>query len=253
MTSTKTRSESLKGETLLITGANRGIGRVLLEHVLDRGAERVYAAVRRPSAADPLVARHGERVRILPMDLTDSASIQRAAEQANDVTIVINNGGMFLPGSALSPEAPTALNQLMEVNVNGLIAMAQAFAPVLKANGGGVFVQLNSIVSMKTFPDFALYSASKAASYAITQGLSLSLAEQGTRVISLHPGPIATDMGDAAGLTAVAEPPAVVAEALVQALEENGLHVFPDSMARQIGDAYGSFATAVVEAEPMEA
>ena len=66
-------------------------------------------------------------------------------------------------------------------------------------------------------------------------------------------GPIATDMGAAAGLTAVAEPPAVVAEALVQALEGNGLHVFPDTMARQIGDAYDSFANAVVEAELMEA
>ena len=95
MTSTKTRAESLKGETLLITGANRGIGRELLDHALDRGAERVYAAVRRPSAVDPLVARHGDRVRILPLDLTDSASIQLAAKQATDVTIVINNGGMF--------------------------------------------------------------------------------------------------------------------------------------------------------------
>ncbi|CDN11304.1 hypothetical protein RintRC_1671 [Richelia intracellularis] len=96
--------------------------------------------------------------------------------------------------------------------------MAQAFAPVLKANGAGVFAQLNSVVSMKTFSNFGTYSASKAASYSITQALREILSEQGTIVLSVHPGAIATDMGDAAGLTAIAEPPTLVAEAIIKAL-----------------------------------
>ncbi|MEO1185588.1 MAG: SDR family NAD(P)-dependent oxidoreductase, partial [Cyanobacteria bacterium J06636_27] len=140
----------------------------------------------------------------------------------------------------------------IDVNVYGLIRMAQAFAPVLKANGGGVFAQLNSVVSMKTFSNFATYSASKAAAYSITQALRELLTEQGTIVLSVHPGPIATDMGDEAGLTEIAEPPTLVAEAILEALQNGEFHVFPDSMAKQIGGAYQNFAKNVVEVNMSE-
>ncbi|MGB3614935.1 MAG: SDR family NAD(P)-dependent oxidoreductase, partial [Elainellaceae cyanobacterium] len=123
---------------------------------------------------------------------------------------------------------------------------------VLKANGGGVFAQLNSVVSMKTFSNFATYSASKAAAYSITQALRELLADQGTIVLSVHPGPIATDMGDEAGLTEIAEPPTLVADGIIAALKAGNFHVFPDSMAKQIGGAYASFATNVVEASMTE-
>jgi short-subunit dehydrogenase len=138
------------------------------------------------------------------------------------------------------------------VNVYGLIRVAQAFAPVLAANGGGAFVQLNSVVSLKSFADFATYSASKAAAYSITQGLRDKLKAQGTRVVSVHPGPIATDMADAAGLTAVADPPSVVADGIVAALAAGEFHVFPDKMARDFWSAYQGFARGVVEAEVKE-
>ena len=130
--------------------------------------------------------------------------------------------------------------------------MAQAFAPVLKANGGGAFVQLNSVASMKNFADFATYSASKAAAYSITQALRELLGQQGTAVLSVHPGPIATDMSDAAGMSEIAEPPSLVAEGIVAALKAGDFHLFPDSMAKQFGDAYQSFAENIVEADQSE-
>ena len=89
----------------------------------------------------------------------------------------------------------------MEINVGGPIRMAQAFAPVLKQNGGGALIQLSSVASIKNFVPFSAYSASKAAAYSVTQSLRDLLSEQDTFVMSVHPGPIATDMGDAAGLT----------------------------------------------------
>jgi NAD(P)-dependent dehydrogenase (short-subunit alcohol dehydrogenase family) len=136
----------------------------------------------------------------------------------------------------------------MDVNVYGLLHMAQAFAPVLAKNGGGVFVQLNSVASIKCFPDFATYAASKAAAYSITQALREAMGRNGTRVISVHPGPIATDMADDAGLTPIAEPASVVADALADALAGESFHVFPDKMARQFWAAYQGFAVDVVEA-----
>ncbi|MEO0448119.1 MAG: SDR family oxidoreductase [Verrucomicrobiota bacterium] len=245
-------NQAIIGKTILITGANRGIGRTFVNVFLQHGAAKVYAAVRSLESAASLVQEHGEQVAVLRLDLKDPTSIQEAARQAADVDIVINNGGILHSATPVDEDAIDAIQEELDVNLLGLLRMAQAFAPVLKENGGGHFAQLNSVVSMKAFSNFATYSASKAAAYSITQSLRDVLAGQGTQVISVHPGPILTDMGDAAGLTEIAEPPELVAEALIEAIASGTFHVFPDSMARQIGGAYQSFAENVVEADMSE-
>ncbi len=246
-------SFDISGKTVLITGANRGIGRSLVDVFLAHGAGKAYAAVRNPESAAPLVGRYGEKVVPLPIDLADGDSIAAAAEQAHDVDLVVNNAGVLTTTGPLDEDALEALAFEIDVNLYGLIRMAQAFAPVLARNGGGAFAQLNSVVSMKSFVGFATYSASKAAAYSMTQSLREALKAQGTHVLSVHPGPIATDMGDAAGLTAIAESPTLVGEAIVAALAAGEFHVWPDSMAKQIGAAYRSYAEGVVEADPPEA
>jgi NAD(P)-dependent dehydrogenase (short-subunit alcohol dehydrogenase family) len=239
-------------KTVLVTGANRGIGKVLVESFLEYGVAKVYAAVRKLETATPLVEQYGDKVVPIYIDLADPQSIFAAAQTATDVDVVVNNAGVLKTSTPFGEAAIATLKFEMDINVYGLITMAQAFAPVLKANGGGVFAQLNSVVSMKAFANFATYSASKAAAYSITQALRELLSEQGTTVLSVHPGPIATDMGDAAGLTEIAEPPTLVAEGIIKALKAGEFHVFPDTMARQIGGAYQSFAQNVVEATMTE-
>jgi NAD(P)-dependent dehydrogenase (short-subunit alcohol dehydrogenase family) len=104
---------------------------------------------------------------------------------------------------------------------------------------------------MKSFSAFSTYCASKAAAYSITQALRDVLREQGTLVVSVHPGPIATDMADSAGFEEIAEPASVVADSIIQALSDEAFHVFPDTMARQIGEVYRPFAENIVEADLM--
>lgn len=239
----------VKDRTVLVTGANRGIGKAILEEALDRGAAKVYAAVRDIDSARPLVEEHGDRVVPVHLDLNDAASITAAAETAADVEVVINNAGVLKLANALSDEAIESLQFEMNANVYGLMRVARAFAPVLKSNGGGALVQLNSVASIKTFADFATYSASKAASYAITQGLRESLRDQGTQVVSVHPGPVQTDMGEEAGFGDEAASPAVVATAIFDAIADGRFHCWPDSMAEQVGAAYRSFAENVVESD----
>lgn len=245
-------SFAVSEKVALVTGANRGIGRVIVESLLDRGAAKVYAAVRNPDSVSELAATHGDKVVAVKLDLTQPESILNAAQVAADVDLVVNNAGVLRTSAVLSDDALESLEFELNGNLLGLLRVAQAFAPVLKDNGGGAFVQLNSVVSVKAFEQFATYSASKAAAYNITQSLRNELREQGTQVVSVHPGPIATDMGDAAGLTEIAEPASLVADAIVDALQDGRFHAWAGTMAQQVGAAYESFAAAVVEADMSE-
>ncbi len=241
-----------QGKTVLITGANRGIGLAFAEAFLAAGVTKLYATARKPGAVQPLIDKHGDKVVALALDLTDEASVNAAAQAASDVDIVVNNGGVLTQGDYASGDVFKNLDFEIDVNVKGLLRVARAFAPVLKANGGGALVQLNSVASLRNFAGFTTYCASKAASYSITQGLHDLLAEQGTEVVSVHPGPIATDMADDAGFGDGSPPPSVVADALIAALKAGEFHCFPDEMAEQIWAGYEGFGRAVVE-QPLEA
>ncbi len=134
-----------------------------------------------------MVDAHGEKIVPIHIDLEKPDTITAAAEVAGDVELLVNNAGVLTVASPLDEDALEKFQFELNINVFGLIRMAQAFAPVLKANGGGVLVQLNSVASMKCFSDFSTYAVSKAAAYSITQGLSDKLEEQGTSVMSVHP------------------------------------------------------------------
>ncbi|MEM6256678.1 MAG: SDR family oxidoreductase [Planctomycetota bacterium] len=241
-----------QGKTVLITGANRGIGLAFAEAFLAAGVSKLYATARKPETLQPLVDKHSDKVVTLALDLTDEASVNTAAATATDVDIVINNGGVLTSNDFTGDDVYKNLDFEIDVNVKGLLRVARAFAPVLKANGGGALVQLNSIASIRNFAQFTTYCASKAASYSITQGLHDLLAEQGTAVVSVHPGPIGTDMAHDAGFPE-APPPTVVADALIAALKAGEFHVFPDEMAQQFWAGYEGFGRGMVEPAMQEA
>jgi NAD(P)-dependent dehydrogenase (short-subunit alcohol dehydrogenase family) len=242
----------INGKVALITGANRGIGKAFVDVFLANGAAKVYAAVRTLETADPLVREHGDKVVPIHVDLAEPGTIQAAAETASDVQVVVNNAGVSGNAGPFLDNTFEALDFEININVKGLLHVARAFAPVLKANGGGALLQLNSVASVKAFADFATYCASKAASYSITQSLRDKLKEQGTYVLSVHPGPIDTDMARNAGFGEMAEPSTLVPETAIADMKAGKFHSFPDSMAKQIGGAYASFAENIVEANLME-
>ena len=236
----------ISNKNTLVTGANRGIGKAIVESFLEHGASKVYAGVRTLGKAEALVVEFGEKVVPVEIDYDKPASIKAAAKTADDVQVVVSNAGVLIGAGVMDEDVIEQFQTELNINVYGLIRMAQAFAPVLKRNGGGAFVQINSIASLSSFPR-ATYPASKAASYSFTQAIRHVFEEQGTAVLSVHPGPIATDMAAASGLEDT-DPPHVVSEGIVEALREGNFHLFPDRMAKDFEKAYHYFAEAIIEA-----
>ncbi|WP_340677614.1 SDR family oxidoreductase [Paraglaciecola sp.] len=237
----------IKDKVALVTGANRGIGKAIVESFLQHGVKKVYLAVRDSKSTQALSQQYGDKVVTVVLDMSDAESIKKAALLAQDVEIVVNNAGILEIADPLAENVEAALQHELDINVFGLIRVAKAFAPILANKKSAAFVQLNSVASIKNFTPFTTYSASKAASYSVTQGLKDVFAPMGIQVLSVHPGPIKTDMGDKAGFD-VADPVESVAEGIVSALAAGEFHLFPDTVAKQFQGAYQGFSDAIITA-----
>lgn len=240
-------SIAIENKVALVTGANRGIGKAIVESFLNHGAKKVYLAVRNPQSTKALEEKYGDKVVTLQADVSDGASITQLAQNASDVDIVVNNAGVLVPSSPLGDNVESALSTEIDVNVFGLLRVANAFSNALESKKGAL-VQLNSVASIRNFSDLSTYSASKAAAYSLTQGLREKLGEKGVSVVSVHPGPIDTDMAASAGLEG-GESTSSVSEGIVSALEAGEFHLFPDEMAKQFEAAYQSFSENIVMAD----
>lgn len=237
----------IKDKVALVTGANRGIGKSIVDTFLKHGAKKVYLAVRNPESTTELHNTYGDKVVTLKADMSDKDTISALAESATDVDIVVNNAGVLYAENPLSANAEETLTAELNTNLFGLLRIAQAFAPILEKQQGAL-VQLNSVASLKNFADISTYSASKAATYSLTQGLREKLGEKGVQVLSVHPGPIDTDM--LAGTGFEGESTTVVSEGIVSALKDGEFHLFPDTLAQQFFGGYKGFSDAFITGNP---
>lgn len=217
---------SFQNAVLLITGANRGIGKALVEVALERGAKKIYACARKPETLKELTDKGKGRVVALALDITSQEQIQNAAKQAPDVTLLINNAGVAAyVGFTVNHKAQGARDE-MEVNYFGAINMSAAFVPVIKKNGGGTIVNIVSVAAFQSFEGFGTYCASKAAEHSFTVGLRQELAGQGIAVVGVYPGPIDTDM--AHGVEMEKETPRQAALNIYKGLDDGEEEIFPD-------------------------
>lgn len=217
---------NFKNATVFITGANRGIGRALVEEILGQGVKRIYAATRKPEEI-----QGNDLIVPVKLDVTDRQAVKAIAQHAADTTILINNAGALALGSFL--DAPMELiARDLETNFYGTLNMIRAFAPVIKQNGGGAIANLLSVVSLASMPGVGGYSASKAAAFSMTQAVRADLKPKGISVHAIFPGPVDTDMAAEVNLPKTS--PQAVATAIVAGIENGAEDIFPDPMAEHV-------------------
>lgn len=217
---------AIEGSVALITGGQRGIGKAYVEELLARGAKKVYATAREPGPS------HDERVEVLALDVTDDNSVAALAERAQDVDVVFNNAGVLYPAPLLTADIQQ-VKDTFDTNVFGPLRIAQAFAPVLASHGGGVLVDMHSLLSWGA--GAAAYGASKAALWSLTNSLRIELAAQHTQVVGVHLGFADTDMVAAIPVQKISA--ADVARIVLDGVEAGESEVLVDDITRKIKSA----------------
>jgi len=210
----------------LVTGANRGIGLAFTRELMARGARKVYAAARDPAS----VTLPG--VEPLRLDVTKPDQIAAAVARAGDVTLVINNAGVGAVGGFLAPDSEAVARRMFETNFFGMLRISQAFAPVLKENGGGALINVLSIVSWVNGGQLAAYAASKSAAWSLTNALRHELAAQKTQVTALHMAFVDTDLVRA--LDGPKTSPEEIVQRALDGLEAGLDEVVADELTRRV-------------------
>ena len=216
----------IERSTVLITGANRGIGLAFAKAFLARGAKKVYAGARDTSK----ISLAG--VTPIKLDVNSITDVQAAAQLAKDVTIVVNNAGIAHLGSFMTEDAEALLRSHLETNVLGPLRVSRAFAPALAQNGGGALINVASIASWISSPMLASYAVSKSALWSLSNGLRNDLRGQGIQVLTLHMGFVDTDLTK--GLEMPKSTPEAIVERTLQALEAGAHEVLADEMTQQV-------------------
>jgi NAD(P)-dependent dehydrogenase (short-subunit alcohol dehydrogenase family) len=225
----------IEGNTVLVTGANRGIGRALVDAALRNGAARVYAGTRVP------FEHHDERVIPLRIDVTDAQQVAEAAARVEQLDILINNAGVAQYDD-LSDRA--ALEAHLAVNLFGTYGVTQAFLPALE-RAGGALVNNVSMMALAPFPVTPAYAVSKAAAFNLTQSLRALLAPRGVSVHAVLTGPTDTDM--TRGYEIPKATPESVAQGILDGLEAGEEEIFPDPLSAQLADSWRDGAAKAFE------
>ncbi|MET0475862.1 MAG: SDR family oxidoreductase [Mycobacterium sp.] len=224
-------AERLDGRTVLVTGANGGLGEEFVRQALERGAVKVYAAARSPRSWDDA------RVVPLHLDLNDPASVAIAAQEAADVDLLVNNAAIAPAedGSVVGGDENVA-RQIFETNYFGTLRVTKAFAPVLEANGGGSVLNVLSLAAWLPLP--TAYAASKAAMWSATNGIRGELAQQKTGVTGLIVGMVDTAMSARWDMPKVS--PESVVEQAYDGVVAGAFEVYADDDSRDVKERLGN-------------
>jgi NAD(P)-dependent dehydrogenase (short-subunit alcohol dehydrogenase family) len=180
----------IKGKRVLITGANRGLGRALALACIGAGAGKVFAGTRNVGA---LEASGSSKIIPIKLDVTSNEDVASAYQRLGRVDILINNAGIAVYGGVFNA-AFEDIQREIDINILGPLRVVRAFAPAMAEHGEGLIVNVSSQLGKVALPATGTYCATKAALLSLTQAMRGDLAHRGVRVIAVLPGAMDTDM-----------------------------------------------------------
>ena len=238
---------NISGSVALVTGANRGIGRTLVETLVGKGARKIYASARNVATLQELTTSHPGVVVSIELDITDHSAVARAATASQDVDLLINNAGISHVTGLIEAKTLDNARAEMETNYFGTLAMCRSFAPILRSNGGGCIVNVLSVLSQVILPVIGSYCASKAAALRLTEGVRAELAAQKTTVIAVMPGAVDTEMTKDFQIPKML--PTEVAQAVMAAIETGTEEIYPGNEALRLSQGLATDPKAVEKAQ----
>jgi NAD(P)-dependent dehydrogenase (short-subunit alcohol dehydrogenase family) len=226
---------NITSKTVLITGANRGIGLALVDEAIRRGAKRVYAGTRSG------LQHADKRVTPLPLDVTDASQIERAVGAVEGLDVLINNAGVAIYDDLSDPEV---IERHLAVNLFGTLNVTRAFLPLLTHSQGAI-VNIMSDVAFAALPIIPAYSISKAALLSLTQSLRAQLAGRGVTVHGVFPGPVDTDMSRDFDVPKAS--PESVAQAIFDGVKNGEEDIFPDPASQTLAESWRTSSAKALE------
>mgnify|MGYP001278911894 FL=1 len=217
----------LSKATVVITGSNRGLGREFVKAFNAAKVKKIYAAARDLSTIRDL--GNEERISPIALDITDDLQVKAAAKNCSDANLLINNAGKNFNVPLIGTNSIEATRTEVETNYLGTLQMCRAFAPVLKANNGGMIVNIISLLARVSIPAIGSVCGSKAALLLMTNGIRAELGQQNTHVMGVLPGPIDTDMTPGGE-----SDPADIAAMVLKGISDDEEEIWPGAMAENV-------------------
>lgn len=218
---------NLKGKTLLITGANRGIGKAFVQTAIERGVTRIYTAARQLKDAQALVALAPTVIVPIQLDVTNATEIAAVASSIKQLDVLINNAGIASGSGFAGADSLSIAKAEMATNYFGSLNLTHALLPLLQQSSNAAIVNISSIAGISNFPTLGPYSASKAAMHSFIQGLRAELRKDNILVQGVYPGPVETRLTE--GFEMAKANPIDVANCVLKGLEDGIEDIFPDA------------------------
>ncbi len=219
-------------QVIFVSGANRGIGKAIVQALLQYPVKKIYAAARDvgklPDFAD-------SRVVPIQLDIGSTEQIKKAVLHADDTQVLINNAGVFGFASVVVGSQEIS-HQVMQINHFGTLDMVRGFSPIIENNGGGIIANIISIAGLAPVAVIGAYAASKAALHSATQAMRTELKSKNIRIHGIYPGPVDTDMSRDFEIPKTS--PQVVAENILAGIARGKEDIFPDAMSAQLGELW---------------
>ena len=229
-------SYTIDNKTVLVTGANRGIGKAIVEALVAQGAKRIYAAARDPDNLADLVKTAPAVIVPVRLDVRSASDISGLAAQIDQLDLLINNAGIATGSTFSGEDSLTIALGEMATNYFGVINLTHALLPVLRTSAQAAVVNISSIAGISNFPTLGPYSASKAAVHSFTQGLRADLRSANIFVQGVYPGPVETRLAE--GIEMPKAAPKDVADAILRGLDDGSEDVFPDDFSQAMHQVF---------------